>query len=157
MKKCWLINLPSVDYWDNSGSILGNVLEDRLREIKMMVGRITPAAGRAEVSSGDHNYARQAPLWIIYTSDLKASPTAQTIVEQCSAQCCGVSSITLAVQISIATSPTLKHNQAMVSQDNIVRRLYIIELACTWFSYQKEKKKEYMSHIPIVPEASPPP
>jgi hypothetical protein len=44
----------------------------------------------------------------------------------------------------------------MVSQDNIVRRLYIIELACTWFSYQKEKK-EYMSHIPIVPEASPPP
>jgi hypothetical protein len=37
----------------------------------------------------------------------------------------------------------------MVSQDNIVRRLYIIELACTWFSYQKEKKKNTCLTYPL--------
>jgi hypothetical protein len=100
--------MPSVNYWDDSSSILGNVLEDRLREIKMLVGRITPASGRAKVSGSDHNGATQAPLRVIHTSDLKTSPAAQTIVEQCSAQCCCVSSITLAVEVSIATGPALK-------------------------------------------------
>jgi hypothetical protein len=34
----------------------------------------------------------------------------------------------------------------MVSQDNIVRRLYIIELACTWFSNQKKIKNTCLTY-----------
>ena len=89
--------LPSVNYGNNTSSVLGNVLENRLREIKVVIRRVTPASWRAEVSGCDHNGARQAPLWVIDTPELIACTTAQAIVKQCSAQCCCVNTITLAI------------------------------------------------------------
>lgn len=79
--KIFLIGLPSVTYWDNTSSVLGNVLEDWLREIKVMVGRVTPASWWAEISGSDNNGAREAPLWIIHTPELKASSATQAIVK----------------------------------------------------------------------------
>jgi hypothetical protein len=63
---------------------LGNVLEDRLGEIKMVLRRITPApcivrqgiVRRAEIGGGDHNGARQAPFGVIHAPDLIARSTA---------------------------------------------------------------------------------
>jgi hypothetical protein len=52
------------------------VLEDGLREVKVELGRVTPSPWWAEISGSDYNGAREAPLWIIYTSNFKASPTA---------------------------------------------------------------------------------
>lgn len=68
-------HLPSVDYRNNTSSILGNVLEDRLREIKVVVRRITPASRRAKVSGSDNDGATQAPLRVISAHNLKASST----------------------------------------------------------------------------------
>lgn len=105
---------PLVSYRDNSSSVLSNVLEHRLREIKMLLRRIAPTAcivGEgvvrwAKIGSCDHNGAGQAPFGVINTLNLIARPTAQTVVEQSRAQGCSVRSITLAIQIPIATSPT---------------------------------------------------
>lgn len=71
-----LARLPSVNYRNNPSSVLGNVLEDRLGEIEVFLGRVTPSSWWAEISGGDHNGASEAPFWIIYTSDLKARPAA---------------------------------------------------------------------------------
>lgn len=100
--------VPSVNYRNNSSSILCNMLEYRLREVKVLLRRVTPAAWWAKISGSDHNGAREAPLWIIHTPNFKACSTAKAIVVQCSAQCCSANPITLAVQVSISTSPTYK-------------------------------------------------
>ena len=84
------------------------MLEDRLREVKVVLGRVTPASWWAEISGSDHNGARETPLWIIYTPNFKACSTAKAIVKQCSAKCCSANPITLAVQVSIPTSTTYK-------------------------------------------------
>ena len=57
----------------------------------MMLGRVTPTSGVVglskvrwtEISGGDKNgwVSGKTPAWIIDTFELKASPTAQTIVE----------------------------------------------------------------------------
>ena len=100
------IGIPSVSDRDNPSSVLSNVLEDRLREIKVLLGRITPASWWAEVSGSDDNGAREAPLGIIHTPKLKTGATAEAIVEKSCAQCCSVGPIPLAVQVSISTSST---------------------------------------------------
>lgn len=81
------------------------MLEDRLREVKMLLRRVAPAARivgkgivwRAKIGGCDQNGARQAPSGVIYTLNLIARATAQTIVEQSCAQSCSVCTITLAI------------------------------------------------------------
>ena len=106
--------LPSVSHRHNSSFVLGNVLEDRLREIKVVLGRVapTPIVVRksivwwAEIGGCNHNGARQAPPGVAHTLNLIARPTAQPIVEQSCAQSCSVCPIPLAIQVPIATSST---------------------------------------------------
>ena len=107
-------NIPSVRNRHNSSSILSNVLEDRLRKVKVMQRRIAPTScivresivWRAEIGGCDHNGASQAPLTIIHALNLIARTTAQSIVKQSCAQSCSICSITLAIQVSITTSST---------------------------------------------------
>ena len=68
--------LPSINYRNNASFILGNLLENRLRQIKMVIGRVTPATRRAEIGGSDHNGARKAPLWVIHTLDFITCTTA---------------------------------------------------------------------------------
>ena len=76
--------IPPVRHRHNSSSELGNVLEDRLREIKVVLRRVTPPpcivrqgiVRRAEIGGGDHNGARQAPFGVIHAPDLIARSTA---------------------------------------------------------------------------------
>ena len=67
---------PSVRYRNNTSSVLCNAYEDRLRKIKVFVGRITPAPWWTEVSSSDGNGTREAPLWVINTFNLETGSTA---------------------------------------------------------------------------------
>lgn len=63
------------------------MLEDRLREIEVLVRRVAPptvGVRWAEVGGGDLNRPRQTPLMVIHALDFKARATAQTIVEQSS-------------------------------------------------------------------------
>ena len=69
------------------------MLKDRLREVKVLLGRVAPPTSvirqriirRAEVRGGDDDSRPEAPLGVIDTLDLKASSTALPIVEQSSA------------------------------------------------------------------------
>jgi len=105
---------PFVSHRHYSSFVLGNVLEDRLREIKVVLGRVapTPIVVRksivwwAEIGGCNHNGARQTPPGVTHTLDLIARPTAQPIVEQGCAQSCSVCPIPLAIQVPIATSST---------------------------------------------------
>lgn len=105
---------PSVLNRDDTGPKLGNVLENRLREIKVFQRRIAPSTviigkgivGWAEVSSSDNDRARKAPLLIIIALNFIASSTAETIVEQRSAQSRGICTVSLAIQIAITASTT---------------------------------------------------
>jgi hypothetical protein len=105
---------PSVSHGNDSSSVLSYVLEYRLREIKMVLRRVTPAASIvgesivrwAEISGCDHNGARQAPFGVTSTLNLITRSTAQPIVEQSSTESSSVGSIPLAVEVSISTSPT---------------------------------------------------
>lgn len=80
----------------------------------MLKGRVAPPPSIvgesivwwAEIGGSDDNGAWKAPFWVIHTPQLIATPTAQPIVEQGSAQCCCVCPIPLAVQIPIPTSST---------------------------------------------------
>ena len=75
---------PSISNRYNTSPVLSNVLEHRLREIKMLQGRVAPApsiigegrVGWAEIGGSDHNGTWQAPLAVIYTPYLITSPTA---------------------------------------------------------------------------------
>lgn len=103
---------PSVLNRDNSSPELSNVLENRLREIKVLQRRITPTTvvirerivGRAEVSSSDNDRAGKAPLRVIVALDFIASTATEAIIEQCSAQSRGVGTVALAIKIAITTS-----------------------------------------------------
>lgn len=80
----------------------------------MLLGRIAPAScivwesivWGAEVGGRDCDRARATPFWVIRTPNLETSTTAQAIVEQGCAQSCSIGPISLAVQVSITTSPT---------------------------------------------------
>lgn len=121
--------LPSVRNRHNSSFVLSNVLEDRLRKVKVVLRRVAPASSivrqgivwRAEISGCDHNGARKAPFWVIHTPNFIARTTPQPIVEQSSAQSSSVCSIPLAVEISIPTSTTYKkfHTNRSISQVGI--------------------------------------
>ncbi len=105
---------PSVGNRDNPSSVLGNALEDRLREIKVLERRVTPSSSIvregivwwAEIGGSDHNGAWQAPFWVFRAPNLIARSAAQPTVEQSCAQSCCVRSIPLAVQVPIPTSTT---------------------------------------------------
>lgn len=96
---------PSVRNRDDASFVLGNLLEDGLREVKMLLRRVTPAAcvvregivWWAEISGRDQNGAGQAPSSVIHTLNLIARPTAQSIIEQSCTQSCRVCTISLAV------------------------------------------------------------
>lgn len=74
---------PSVRDRDNTSFVLGNVLEDRLGEVKVVLWRVTPPpcivwqgiVWGTEISGCDHNGARQAPFGVIRTPNLIARPT----------------------------------------------------------------------------------
>ena len=80
---------PSVSNRHNSCSVLSNVLEYRLREIKVLKRRVAPASSvvgegivwRAEIGGCDHNGAWQAPCRVTSAPNLVARATAQAIVE----------------------------------------------------------------------------
>lgn len=84
---------------------MSNVLKHRLSQVKVRQRRIAPSAivvgkrkvWRAEVCAGDDDRPRQAPLIVLHTLDLKASPAAIPTIEQCSAQRRRVGAITLTV------------------------------------------------------------
>lgn len=61
------IELPSVGNRNNARSILSNAQVDRLREIKMVIWRITPTTWWAEICGCDSNGSRQAVLSSIHT------------------------------------------------------------------------------------------
>jgi hypothetical protein len=77
-------DLPSVGHRYNTSTVSGNVLEDRLREIKVVLRRVTPPpcivrqgiVWRAEIGGCDQNGARQAPFGVIHAPDLIARSTA---------------------------------------------------------------------------------
>lgn len=106
--------LPSVGNRHNSCSVLSNVLEDRLREIKVLQWRVAPTScvvgegivWRAEIGGSDHNGAWQAPFRVTSALNLIARATAQPVVEQSRTQSSSVCSIALTVQVTIPTSPT---------------------------------------------------
>lgn len=57
-KKIENLKLPSVNYRYNPSLILSNVLENRLRKIKMVLGRVTPTTRWTEIGGCDYNGAR---------------------------------------------------------------------------------------------------
>jgi hypothetical protein len=79
--------------WNDDCPEFGNVLENGLREIKVLQGRIAPSTvvigkrivGRAEVGSSDNDRAGKAPLRVIVALDFISSSAAETVVEQRSA------------------------------------------------------------------------
>ncbi|KAK3013294.1 hypothetical protein RJ639_008202 [Escallonia herrerae] len=103
---------------DNSSSVLSYVLENRLRKIKVPQGSVTPPScivwestvWRAEISGRDYDRARETPLAVIYALDLKTSTTSQPIVEQSSTKRGCACTVTLAVEISVPTSPSYVHH-----------------------------------------------
>lgn len=68
---------------------MGDLLEDGLGEVEMVLGRIAPASGVvgqcivwwAEVRGSDHDGIWKTPFWVVYALDFKASAAAQSIVE----------------------------------------------------------------------------
>lgn len=82
--------IPSEEDGDDSSSILCNVQERRLGQIKMLKRGIAPAAivvrqsiiRRAKVGGSHSDGAREAPLRIIGATYLIACTAAQAIVEQ---------------------------------------------------------------------------
>ncbi|GMP79609.1 hypothetical protein CsSME_00035087 [Camellia sinensis var. sinensis] len=85
--------LPLKRDWNNSSSVLSNLQESRLCQIKVLEERVAPPTivirlGRVrwtEVCSSHNDGPREAQLWVTIAFDLIACPTAQAIVEQSSA------------------------------------------------------------------------
>lgn len=90
---------------------MSNLQESRLGHVKVLERRIAPPAvvvGQvivrgAEVSGSDSDGTGEAPFGVIVAFHLITRPAAQAIVEQSSAECCSVSPIPLAVQITVPT------------------------------------------------------
>ena len=107
---------PAVRDRDNAGAVLSDLEEHRHSKVKVSSRRVAPPAiviwkrvvRRAKVCGCDQNRraTRMTKLWVTCALDLKASPTAKAVVEQCSAQCSRVHSVALAVQVSVPTSST---------------------------------------------------
>lgn len=83
----------------------------------MLPGRVAPASvvvgkgvvGRAVVGGGHRDGARKAPLRIVHAFEFVAGAAAEAVVEKGGAQSRCVGAVTLAVQISVATSsPCIK-------------------------------------------------
>ena len=71
------MNIPSISHRHNASSVLGNVLEDRLREVKVVLGRVAPPSSTvwwAEIGGCDQYGTRQAPFGVIHTHNLIARP-----------------------------------------------------------------------------------
>lgn len=78
------------------------MLERRIAPTAVVVGQ--GQVRGAEVSGSDSDGTGQAPFGVVVASHLVTRPAAQAIVEQSSAECCSVSPIPLAVQITVPTS-----------------------------------------------------
>lgn len=154
-----MFSLPSVLNRDYPCLVLSYVLENWLRKIKVLLRRVAPPpciiwesiVGWAEIGCSDYNGSRKTPPCIIYTLDLIASSTAQSIVEESSAQCSCVSPIPLTIQVSIPTSSSCNKNRKKKVKQK-------------WCSREGQEENDGVFHIfsgffrlPIVPEASPPP
>lgn len=93
------------------------MLKHRLREIKVLLGRVAPAASIigqgivwwTEIGGGDHDARPQAPLWVVHALDLKARAAALPVVEQRGAQRRRARPVPLAVQVAIAACATCHH------------------------------------------------
>lgn len=104
----------AIDDWDDAGVVLSNAEEDGLGEVKVVEGRVAPAAGvirkciigRTEIGCSDQNRAMEAPFRVINALDFITRPTVQPIVEKSSANCCSVGSVAFTVKIPIPTSST---------------------------------------------------
>lgn len=100
-----IVTLPSKSDRDDPSSVLCNLQESRLGQVKVLERRIAPPAivvrqskvWRTEVGSSDSDGPGKTPSWVIVASHFVARTTAQAIVEKGSAQCCGVGSVPLAV------------------------------------------------------------
>lgn len=99
------VYLPPVSDGDNSGSVLGNSQENRLREIKVGVGGLAPPSRRAEIGGGDGDYTAEARP-VVHTPYLETGAAAEAIVEESSAECGSVGAIARAVQVSIPAGST---------------------------------------------------
>lgn len=105
--------IPFVLDWDDACFILCDLLEDGLREIKVVPGRIAPPSivvgkrvvWRAEVSGGNDDRTLEAPL-PARAFDLEARTAALPVVEQSRAQCSALGAIPLVVEITITTCPS---------------------------------------------------
>lgn len=112
---CMHTCVPSEDNGDNTGLVLSNALEDWLREIKMLLGRVAPAAGvvgqsivwRTEIGGGHHDVAGKAHS-AIHTLYHIASPAAKTTIKESRAQRGRVSPVALAVKVSVPTCTACK-------------------------------------------------
>lgn len=102
---------PSKGDRDNASLEMSNLLENRLREVKVPQRRVTPTPSivrqsivwGAEISGCHHNRRRKAPLVVVGAPDLEARPAAHPSVEQRRAQGRRVRPVPLAVQIAVPT------------------------------------------------------
>ena len=90
---------------DNACPVLGNVLENGLRQIKVLQGMLTPSiiviqkliVGWAEVGSSDNDRVGEEPLLVVIALDFIAISSAETIIEHHSVENHFVGTITLAI------------------------------------------------------------
>jgi len=64
LKKNETIKLPSINNGNNTSFILSNVLENRLREIKMVIRRATRTTRWTEISGSNNNGTMEIPFWV---------------------------------------------------------------------------------------------
>jgi len=111
--------LPPIQNGNNSSSVLGNCLKGRLRHVKVRSRGITPTTiviRECKVwwtkicGSNSDGSASETPLRNLpcVTNYLIATTTWLTIIKQSSTQCCWFYTISICVQISIATCTTYK-------------------------------------------------
>lgn len=117
--------IPSVKDWNNSSPVLGNRLKSRLGHVKVWSRRIAPTTivirecqvWRTEICGSNCNgSAPEAPLgcFVCITNYLIATAAWFAIIEQSSAQCSSFYSITICVEISIATCTPYNKNRNML-------------------------------------------
>lgn len=126
-------HLPSEEYRDNPSTILSNLQESRLSQIEVFERRIAPPAiviGQslirwAEVGGRDNDVTMEAPFGVVVASHLVTCSTAQTTVEESSAQSRRASTVPLAVQVSITTRTSCINFSTTISVTCTYENTYI--------------------------------
>lgn len=115
----WRRDLPAEINRDDPGTVCGDLQEHGHCEVEVGARGVAPPTivvgegviWRAEVCGSDEDGGiSRAARSVVGALDLKAGSAAQPIVEQCSAQCCIVNSVALAIQISVTTRAAYKIN-----------------------------------------------